>query len=115
MTKRDKDEFLFECDEHGHSHDETHERDLALTTTYLAEHQVFEVNLITGVLHFSEEFMSQLRRKKNEHSSPYPIAALHITTMNEEKNIMMIDESQAIEIVTLLLEWVTRLNKEGEG
>ncbi len=112
MTQRDSDEFLFECDGVGHDHDGVDDDgELVLTPLYLANHQVFELGVVTGVLHFSEEFITQL---KGEYESPHPIATLNIATMDDKKHIMMIDENQAIDIVTQLLEWVTRLSdKEG--
>ena len=114
MQIRDKEEFLFECDAHDHTHDDgDHDGELVLTTTYLAEHQVYAMNIITGLLHYSDDFVYKLAM--GAENTTHPLATLHITTMDDKVHIMMIDADQAINMVTLLLEWIVRMDEEEGG
>ena len=103
-------EFMFECDGHGHTHgtDDAHKDTLVMPTEYVGRNLVESFGVVTGLLHFSEDSISEA----DISASTGHMVTVHASFADESNKVLFLDRVQAVELAALLLEWLTRIDDE---
>ena len=112
QEERLSNEFMFECDGHGHKHgtDDEHQGTLVMPTEYVGRNLVENIGVVTGLLHFSEDAM----REANMDTRTGHMVTIHTVSADDTTKVMFLDRVQGIELAALLLEWITRIDEEDD-
>jgi hypothetical protein len=116
QEERLSSEFLFTCDGHDHDHDlEGHDGTLPMPLEYVTANLIREIAVITGHISFSEDAIDGIKDMQDyEVQGDVPIATMHITAADGGVKVWFLDRGEALNISGMLLEWVTRIDKEDE-